>query len=418
MQPPAWRPVLDGEHAARARATIEDIAEALRDPIDDASLADGNAGRALFHGYLSEVWPGRGHDERARALLDAAIDQLAQVPMTASLFSGFGGVAWVVEHLQRRLFGIADEDAGAAIDDALVGLLDTSPWPTEFDLIRGLAGIGVYALERMPRPVAADCLASVVDRLAEIAIARPDGAAWLTPPGQLTPETRAAYPDGHFDLGVAHGGPAVAVVLAGACAAGIRRHRARALLDDAMRWMLVARLPADAPSALPVFFVDGREAQPARAAWCYGDPGAALAWYTAAVAVGEPSWERAALAIAHRAVARPMDDCGVVDAGLCHGAAGLAVLFDRLGQMTGDAAFADAARRWYEQTLAMRVVGAGTCGYRSYRRDLASPTRPLAWIADPSLLIGATGIGLALLQGISPTRPDWHRILAASLPTL
>lgn len=404
--------MLDGELAERARTVIEEIADAVSEPVEDPSLADGNAGRALFHGYLAEVWPCRGYDERARVLLDAAIDQLARVPMTASLYSGFCGVAWVVEHLQRRSFGITDDadDNNAGIDETLVELLDTSPWPTEFDLIRGLAGIGVYALERLPRPIAADCLARVVDRLAELATAGPDGAAWRTSPLHLMPETRAEYPDGHFDLGAAHGGPAVAVVLAGAHAAGIRSERAGPLLAEAMRWMLVKRLPADAPSMLPIFVAHGRALQPARAAWCYGDPGAALAWYTVATAVGEPRWEQAAVVTAQRAAARPSDDCGVVDAGLCHGAAGLAVLFDRLGQSTGNGGLEDAARRWYERTLAMREVGRGACGYRSHRRE--------GWVADRSLLTGATGIGLALLQGISPARPEWHRILAGALPPL
>ena len=38
------------------------------------------------------------------------------------------------------------------------------------------------------------------------------------------------------------------------------------------------------------------------------------------------------------------------------------------------------------------------------------------WVADPGLLTGATGIGLALLAAITPVEPAWDRILLVSIP--
>jgi hypothetical protein len=38
-------------------------------------------------------------------------------------------------------------------------------WPMGHDVMFGLAGLGVYALERLPRPIAAEMLSRVIDRL-------------------------------------------------------------------------------------------------------------------------------------------------------------------------------------------------------------------------------------------------------------
>jgi lantibiotic modifying enzyme len=158
--------------------------------------------------------------------------------------------------------------------------------------------------------------------------------------------------------------------------------------------------------------VDG-SSEPARAAWCYGDPGVAVALLGAARAVGHATWEEAALAIARRAALRSFESSGVLDAGLCHGAAGLAHLFNRMYQMTGDPLLGDAARAWFERTLAMRQPHQGLAGYRSFEPERTDAQ----WVDDPSLFTGVGGIALALLGAISPLEPRWDRLLLASLPS-
>ena len=79
--------------------------------------------------------------------------------------------------------------------------------------------------------------------------------------------------------------------------------------------------------------------RPARTAWCYGDPGIAAALLLAGRAMDEPAWEREALDLARTVARRPAGNCGVNDAGLCHGAAGLGHLLNRFYQATGDPSF-------------------------------------------------------------------------------
>ncbi len=420
--PPAWQPIFRDDLAGQALEAVQAIAEDLRrfaadlhpsppwwdlQPGYALSLASGWAGLALFFAELDRVWPGHGHDDLAVDLLDRAIAGVGAggQEVLSGLYSGFPGVAWTMEHLAGRLY--EDEDPGEETAAALICQLDRSPWTGDYELINGLAGWGAYALGRWPRPLAAECLGAVVARLAETAEVRPDGIAWRTPPERIAPEMRGAFPEGSFNLGVSHGVPGVIPVLAGACAVGIAG--ARPLLDGAVSWLLARRLPPGAGSVFPTQVTPEEEAfEPSGLAWCYGDPGIACALLAAARSVGEASWEREALEVARTAAARFSEPA---DAGLCHGAAGLGHLFNRLYQETGDPAFATAAHRWLKRTLAMRRSDGGFGGFRCW---MTGPGGVPGWWDEPGFLMGSAGTGLALLAAATPGAPVWDRVLLIS----
>ena len=157
----------------------------------------------------------------------------------------------------------------------------------------------------------------------------------------------------------------------------------------------------------------GRRGERARLAWCYGDPGVAAALLGRPVASRNRPGSPAALAIARRAAERPFEEAGIKDAALCHGCAGLGHLFNRMFQATGEPKLAQAARAWFERTLAMRRPGRGIGGYEAWQPDAAGNP---AWSADPGLLNGAAGIALALLAAMTSIEPLWDRMLLVSVP--
>jgi hypothetical protein len=89
-------------------------------------------------------------------LLDSASEAVATQPLPPDLYQGFTGIAWAVEHLRGT--DVAEEDPLTELDEALAGLLRTRPWQYHHDLVSGLVGLGVYALERLPRPGALEHL--------------------------------------------------------------------------------------------------------------------------------------------------------------------------------------------------------------------------------------------------------------------
>jgi hypothetical protein len=481
----SWQPLLTGELAERARRVVEEIAAALApgpssptnatetstgapaaapEPssappltaadaiLSNPNLAGGTAGAALFFAYRAVTSAaGDGDSEAAANLLDRSTEALASTPLTPDLYGGFAGVAWTAEHLYGPRFAELDgdpdtdaapgprtaaapespqedpedgvEDPLAEIDDALLRYVERTPWTADYDLIRGLAGLGVYALERLPRPSALVCLTKIVDRLSETAEHGPQGTTWHTPPELLPDWQREIFPKGYYNLGLAHGVPAVIALLsvtataaagigaAGDTAAAELARRARSLADGAIRWLLAQRLPPGQSSWFGATFSPETPAQQSRLAWCYGDPGIAASLLVTARAAGDAALERFALDLALDAAARPMEDSAVRDAGLCHGSAGLAHLFNRFYQETGEPRLAEASRRWFEHALDFQLPGQGFAGYRAY---WVEPGGDQSWRNEAGLLEGVAGIGLALLGGIGDFEPAWDRVLMLS----
>jgi hypothetical protein len=420
-----WSPILDGATAARATRAIDAVAEAVGDaPLSGRSaaspLAAGEAGLALFFDYLDRARPGAGYDDVALLRLDRAIAAVASSLQVPSLYAGFTGVSWAVEHFQawapRRSAEDQDEeeeDPNADIDALLLDHLRRTPWEQHYDLTSGLTGFGVYALERLPRPSAAACLELVIERLAEIAQPRPAGLAWSTPPRLLHELNRPWYPQGYDNLGVAHGTPGVIGMLARACAAGVAAERARSLLAGAVPWLLAQKLPAGEISVFPYVVGPGINVRPGRTAWCYGDPGIALVLLAAGRAAGEPAWEREALDLARIVACRPPESCGVNDAGVCHGAAGLGHLLNRLYQATGEAELLTAARAWFGRALEHWEPGRGIGGFLAFTPPEDDYDR-LEWHEEPGFLGGSAGVALALLAATTDVDPAWDRVLLAS----
>jgi hypothetical protein len=412
--PILWQPLLDGTSAAGAREAVSAILDALATSLIPPSLVElADNGPAVLYCYLAECSAGDSHLSAFRACLHAAtLDTTPEGPIPACLYGGLAGLGWTVLRLQQA-FGIDGETVAGEVDEALAEYLGQSPWTDPYDLISGLVGLGVYALERLPRPLARTCLERIVHHLTETAQRRPNGGTWWTRPEWIAPTFRADCPDGYYNLGLAHGVPGVIGLLGGIVAAEIDLPRSRPLLESAVQWLL-AQDRADG-KGFPAWLEarTGLADRPSRLAWCYGDAGVAAALLCAARAVGETCWEEAALRIARRGARRPAQDCGVVDTGLCHGAAGLGHLFNRMYQTTGDAELAVAAKFWFGQVFALRQPDKAIAGFPAWDVD---PIHRETWVASARFLEGAAGVGLALLAAISPVEPTWDRLLLISLP--
>lgn len=414
-----WRPIITGPDADRVHAAVADIAAALRG-VDHRSdtlapwLASGTTGIAAFFAAYAEA---TGDDDaRAYALLlvEDAIENLGQAEvLLPDLYGGISGVGWALSRLEGRLLDRDDDESDV---DAFVthALEANDPWPGSFDLIRGLAGIGTYALERLPRASARHQIELVVDRLAGLveAVAGQPGHTWRTQPSPLFPATSNRYPNGHFDVGLAHG---VAGPIAFLAEVLLRVPDAPAdtkpLLEGALRWLRTQRL-SGARSVYPSMYgPDDDSRAPARLAWCYGDPGVAVALLAAGRALGDETLVAEARELAYRCAGVGAVEGHIEDAGLCHGSAGLGHVLNCLGQGLGDEHVLDLARHWFAYTLDHRTDEA-LAGFPTLHRRIGAgydgtPTRD----PDPGILEGAAGVGLALLSTVSDVAPWWDGLL-------
>jgi len=397
--------IIFGERSRRVNHLFED--ERIRQALIEPGLCNGCCGLAVFFTSLDRLFPDTRYAEASDRLLASALDNMARAH-GASLYTGYSGVAWTMSYLIADPADSGTEEYLQFFDGQLLDLIQQPDHNLSYEPFSGLVGIGLYALRRLPRPEALEILNHILDNLLESALHDHDGASWMldSPPGKM----RDMYPDGNTNCGLAHGMPSVMVFLSALYMNGLRTADTRELLDDAVHWLLAQEFPAASRCRFPAVVDPAGEKTLSRLAWCYGDPGVAAALLIAARCTGEQGWYEKALEVADDAAQRQFEDSGVVDAPLCHGASGLALIFSRLYNYTGFERHALAARRWYDHTLSLRVHEDGIAGYRTYRKEGA--------ITDPQLLNGAAGIGLSLLAGISEHEPSWDQFMMLSLPSV
>lgn len=429
----AWTPLLSGDAAARALAAVLPIDNWVAGPAIAAPhsplLADGDAGFAVFHSYAALSLGKEPRIQRALDSLTQAVSAVESMHLNPGLASGFTGIAWATEHVGRMLASApalesspsapetdaadADDDVNVEIDRALLDFTARSSW-RKYDLFDGLAGLGIYALQRLPDRSAIRLLTQVVRRLDELATHSGNLVWWYTQPADVPRGLEEQYPKGFANFGLAHGVPGVLTFLAHAHRAAVDAERTERLIDGAVRWILSYALPDGDRGRFPTVIDHRSTPSPARLAWCYGDPGVAVSLLAAARATGNHAWAREAVATARHAAARSFEDSRVVDAGICHGSAGVAHIFNRLYQSTGELRLRDAAIEWIDRTMQFQQRDQGAGGFASYVPAGLTQGEPAKWVDDAALLTGAAGVALVLLAASTDVEPAWDRFCLLS----
>jgi hypothetical protein len=412
-----WRAILADDEARLARLIAEHIADEVASA-EEHSRQDSF--RPLLDAHLATALDSDRHADRA---LNAVTELCAGISAThrPALYSGgVAGVGWTVAHVTRLLTDwLEPEDADACDDfDAFVERVVNGSRRGDYDLISGLVGFAVYALERAPHGRWRQILEQVVCRLENEVVATPDGVTWHTPSDLLPSHQREIAPDGYYNLGVAHGSPGIAVILARAVAAGVRKDAARRLLDGLTSWILAQQSATGHGARFTAWVVGTRpEASVTREAWCYGGLGLSVALLKAAQLVGDEKAKARGVELALLEAMRAPDVSGVQDMCICHGGAGNGHLYNRLYQATGDEAFLNAARKWFRVTLESYRPGCGgPGGYLFYGpKDMSNPAGELGMRPDATFLSGSIGVGLALLAAATDRPPDWDRLILADL---
>jgi lantibiotic biosynthesis protein len=362
------------------------------------SLAEGAAGVTLLHIELAAA--GLGDWGTARGWLERASAGEVSVGGNAGLYFGAPALEFVMRAASSRLSGLAPPLARleAATDRVVRDRLRAAalrraqglPALAEFDLIRGLTGLGVVLLARgASTPLLGDLLSYLVALTEPVTDQGDRLPGWWAASG---PDSRpsAAFPGGHANNGMAHGiaGPLALLAVAlrgGTVVSGHRDALARitAWLGQwphgaAPYWVRRAELGARRPACLA-----------ARPSWCYGALGVLRAQQLAALSIGDHAGCARAADAARSVLTDPSTRNLTRDASLCHGWAGLAV--------TAAAIAADAPDPGAFITLVKALGGELS----------ASASR----LGKAGFLEGRAGAALVLRALDSPPATNWTRAL-------
>jgi len=307
------------------------------------ALYTGAAGIALAHIEYAHAGAA-GWDTAHRWVAAMLRSPVTAHPDTCGLDRGAPAVAFTLHAAARPGYAptlaILDRHITAATRHRLQWAhqrIDAGRLPAlrEYDLIRGLTGIGAYLLHRhgggdpLHQEVLKNVLSYLVRLTEPLTIGGEAVPGWWTgnaPDDQPSPR----WPGGHGNLGMAHGiaGPLTLLSTAmrqGATVAGQPDAIGRicAWLDQWRTGTAARAWWPETVSAPELRAGTIRQAGPGRPSWCYGTPGLARAQQLAAIALADPRRQRHA----EQALAGCLTDdhqlAHLADASLCHGWAGL-----------------------------------------------------------------------------------------------
>jgi hypothetical protein len=405
-------------HVPEALAASAEIALALAAPPPEGigspagpgrawpqALADGAAGIALLHAERARS--GLGSWDAVHSWLSAAVADPVTAAPNAGLFLGAPALAFIVHTANGN--GRYD-DALTRLNEATIAVTrarlagarkrisdGAPPAIREYDLVRGLAGLGACLLRCQPgHEVTRDVLSYLV-RLTEPAIPEGEFPPWWTgvsPNGEPDP----AYPEGHGNFGVSHGVSAVLALLSLAMMSDVPVPGMDEAVSRICAWTDQWRQDAGDGPWWPGFItaaqaragIIARELRP-RPSWCYGAAGAARAQQLAALALGDRHRRETAEHAMTAVLNDPVQTGRLSGTGLCHGTAGLL----------------QAACRMAADATSPRIADAVPALARMVTSQLREPS-PGPWLMD-----GAAGTALALCTAGTGKQPasGWDAFL-------
>lgn len=370
------------------------------------SLANGALGAALLH--IVRARTGDGDWTTAHAWVRAAVRDPVSANPAAGLFHGVPALAYVLHTTElpdyTRLLEALDHHVDTLVQHRVHeahNRIDRGHLPrlVEYDLIKGLTGLGAHLLAHRPISTALTEVLTYLVRLTKpLHIDGESLPGWWT---HQAPSGRASieYPGGHGNLGLAHGITGPLALLALALQRGITVDGHADAIGRICSWLDTWQQEDTAGTWWPRWVTRDEQRtrhttrpNPMRLTWCYGTPAQARAQQLAALATGDLHRRRMAEDALLACAAGSQHPPGPADGSLCHGWSGVLQTLRR--------AAADTA------TAADRIA--------SHLQTLESQART-GQCANTGLLEGSAGNALALLPPARSTSIRWDACLLTTV---
>lgn len=380
---------------------VKHIVNDTRGEQPNQGVLSGNPGLSLFFYYHYKQTGNESDLSLMEDLIANHLNGVETLVMNPYYCNGLAGFNWLMRFYAREeALELSDsmqeilEMLDAYVVDAYSFALEVG----NFDFLHGSCGLLQYLLTTQE---AATYARDFVQRLDETKIQiDEDRIAWIS---NITFWERN---EGVFNFGLAHGMPAILLMLSKIINGNYLEddQTARKLLAGCVRFILSEKLDAGCASTFPHYFSDDVPRAESRLAWCYGDLGICITLWVAGDTLDDPFFKEEAITICLKTTKRkdPLDT-GIMDAGICHGSTGVALLYLRLYQLTGVEDFRRAADFWIEDTMQRAHFEDGQAGFKMWTKD--------GYLNEVNVLNGIAGIGLVLLTHAMETPGNWEDLL-------
>ncbi len=379
-------------------AIYKELHNKLRKEHPNIGLLSGLGGITLFLSHYEDLYENKNLTAES---LDVLMKSANNYVETLTFCEGLSGICFLLTYLHKRgkYSYIIDTD----IDDCFKDFICNNSINHSYEFLYGLVGIGNYLLLDIPsHQIHISAIIDWLDKNKETINWRNRVLfRWQEKVNIKSP----------YNLSMSHGMSGIVMFLAKLEIKHYKDSRVRTLLDGAVNYILSQQIDVEVYGSYFPYSstADGPIKQKSRLAWCYGDLGIAITLYNAGIALNNNAIIGKSIEILKYAAQfrRDRDENLVLDAGLCHGSAGIAMIFYRIWWNTHLNEFKSACDYWINETLQFSKYENGLAGYLSLAQNNE-------FYQNWSLLEGIAGIGLVLLSYCNNTAPDWDACMFIS----
>ncbi|PKV51613.1 lanthionine synthetase-like protein [Aquimarina sp. MAR_2010_214] len=392
---------------------ISEILDAKTEKNKEIGVLSGVSGVALFQFYYSKFLDEDIHADKGAETITKAVEFINDGFTYPTFCTGIAGACWVLEILKEEEFVELDDDfLSSDLDSYLLEAMRADIKTGNYDFLHGAMGYGYYFLKRYQNVTSEESKTKYKDYLDEL-IAELKKSSKKNDSGMWWESVLKQKEDiTGCNLSLSHGISSMVNFLS-----RIAEHKefyddVREMLEQTVKYILHCRnkdktLTATFPNwIINEDVVDNNS----RLAWCYGDLGIGISIYRAGKILGDTQISDEAIAILkYSTQRRDIEEAGVLDAGLCHGAYGILLIYNYLYKKTNDVAFKEASDFWAQKALDMAIHEQGYAGYMVWRG-----AEEEKWKNEVSLLEGVAGIGLSIISYLAPFETKWDECLLIS----
>lgn len=393
---------------------------------------EGYAGPLLLFAELDQLFPHEQWDAIAHSYvlkIKTTLEVEGIHAMPASLFGGLAGLCFALHQAskgrsryERFIAALTEHLLERVEKNYLIPLRDHlnhgKPSPMYlYDLIQGIAGVGVYSLNCLFDPsllhLSEEIARTLIGLTRDIQVQGKWVPGWLVPSSyQHLEQDRHRYPLGNFNLGLSHGVTGILAFLSVSLLRGISVEGQKEAIEKIATWLQSYRKEDQGTLFWPPLITFEEEVTAAknryssfsgRDAWCYGTPGIARTLFLAGEALKNNSLKAFALDSFCSIFKRTREQWWLPGPTCCHGIAGLLLLTLQMANDTQE-------KSLKEQVVLLHQLLMGfyssehPFGFKDY-----SPCSNKGYIEldHIGLLEGSTGVLLTLLSVANRSSTSW-----------
>ncbi|WP_062055276.1 lanthionine synthetase C family protein [Aquimarina longa] len=378
---------------------------------NEVGVLSGVSGIALFQFYYSKFLDDDIHADKGVESITKIVEYINDGFSYPTFCVGIAGACWALEILKEEDFvELEDDFLSSDLDPYLLEAMRGAVQEENYDFLHGAIGYGYYFLKRYENTTSEKLKKEYALYIEELILAlkksskNDERGTWWESDLRKEKEIRGC------NLSLSHGISSMINFFSRVVKHDDFRDVVQELLEQTVRYVLSCKFKDNSVTSMfPSWVVNDKETteETSRLGWCYGDLGIGISLLRAGEVLEDPQlYEEAIIVLKHSTKRRDLEEASIMDAGLCHGAYGILLIYNFLYRKTKETVFKEASDFWAMQALTMATHEQGYAGYMAWRGAKVEE-----WKKEISLLEGVAGVGLSIISYLAPFDTKWEECL-------